>query len=222
MPRLAPILTQIEMASGSQAEVDLSDVPSLPRIWFVEPSGNKLIQIQRERFHHNWRKISPEDSYPRHRQVLDLFQERLATFRDFISENDLGVLQFKQHELTYVNHIPSGEGWESIADISKVFPDFSWKGLKKRFVSAPEGFHWKTIFTLPEEKGRLHVTIRNATRVSDGHSIILFELTARGIGKDSSSETIGPWFEMAHSQIVQTFADLVDEEFQKVVWGRKQ
>ena len=64
--RLLPLAVQIEGSGGSpaQPEVELLENPPLPRVWFLEPNGNKLIQVQRERFHHNWRKINPGDEYP--------------------------------------------------------------------------------------------------------------------------------------------------------------
>jgi len=65
------------------------------------------------------------------------------------------------------------------------------------------------------------VTIRNASRITDNQPILLFELTARGFGKEATLDDMRSWFEMAHDQIVQTFDDLVDVEFQKTYWGRK-
>ena len=216
-----PLAIQVEMSGGAQAEIELHEVPPLPRVWFMEPAGTRLIQVQRERFHHNWRKTTPEDEYPRHEMVLKLFYDRLGTFRNFLSENDLGDLEFKQFEFTYVNHLLAGSGWDAVADIGNIFPDFSWRGRKDRAGGQPEGIYWKTVFALPEGSGRLHVTIRNATRITDGQSILYFELTARGIGKESPYDDMRSWFEMAHDQIVRTFEDLVDIDFQRTFWGRK-
>ena len=38
-------------------EVRASDLPPLPRVWFLNEAGSELIQIQRDRFVHNWRKV---------------------------------------------------------------------------------------------------------------------------------------------------------------------
>ncbi len=218
---LAPLAVQVEGATGALAEFEILEVPPLPRVWFMEPSGNRLIQVQRERFHHNWRKINSEDEYPRHKKVVELFHARLETFRNFLTENELGELQFKQFEFTYVNHILAGNGWETVADIGRIFPDFLWRSERVRAAGQPEGIFWKTVFSLPEGAGRLHVTVRNATRITDNQPILFFELTARGIGKESPLDDVRPWFEMAHSQIVRVFDDLVDIEYQRTHWGRK-
>jgi uncharacterized protein (TIGR04255 family) len=218
---VAPLSVQIEGAKVPQAQIELLETPPLPRVWFIAPSGNKLIQVQRDRFHHNWRKINPEDEYPRHEKVLELFNDRLETFVSFLAENALGKLELKQYESTYVNHIISTSGRDLVADIGKVFPDFSWRNRQGRPSGMPEGFHWKTVFALPDGAGRLHVAIRNAIRITDNQPIIFFELTARGFGKEPTLEDMRSWFVTAHTQIVRTFDDLVDEEFQRTIWGRK-
>ena len=179
-----------------------------------------LIQVQRERFHHNWRKINPGDEYPRHKLVFKLFRERLESFCGFLDEHKLGELRLKQFELTYVNHIPVGEGWDSFGDIGKVFPDFAWNAAKERFQKEPEAFHWKTVFALPGQAGRLHVTMRSGNRLPDKQPIVLLDLTARGIGEQTTFDAMWSWFEMAHGQIVLTFADMADIKFQRNIWGR--
>lgn len=52
-----PLAPVIEGAAGRKPlEVELLDVPPIPRIWFVNQESNELIQVQRDRFLHNWRK----------------------------------------------------------------------------------------------------------------------------------------------------------------------
>lgn len=216
-----PLAIQVEGPPSAQTEVGFLEIPPLPRVWFIEPSGNRLVQVQRDRFHHNWRKINATDEYPRHERVLAVFNERFATFKSFLSENGLGELQLKQYEMTYVNHVIAGGGWDSVANIGKIFPDFAWQDRPDRPSGAPEGIHWKTVFALPEGTGRLHVTMRNGTRITDNQPILFFELTARGFSQESTTEGMRSWFGMAHSHIVQTFDDLVDKDFQRAVWGRR-
>ena len=217
-----PIVGQIENPERlSKGSMDVFDVFTTPRVWFMEPNGNRLVQIQRDRFHHNWRKINTEDEYPRHELVLQLFNERFETFRNFLSEYNLGELQLSQYEMTYVNHILPGSNWNSLADISRVFPDFSWQNRSDRPSGVPKTIHWQTVFALPKEAGQLHVTIRSGAHPDGNQPILLFELTARSTRNAATIEDMISWFEMAHNQIVGTFADLVDIEFQRVSWGRK-
>ncbi len=205
----------------SQDAAQMLDLIPLPRVWFTQESGKGLIQIQRDRFLQNWMKAGEEDPYPRYRTVIGMFRERLSRFQEFLNEAQLGIIEPLQYEMTYVNHIPQGDGWETMQDIGEVFPDFAWRVNEQRFLSVAEGVNWRTSFALPNHSGRLHVTIRNAKRRDDNRPILLFDLTARGIGKDMSPEAMWSWFDLAHEWIVCGFADLTHQEVQKNIWRKK-
>jgi hypothetical protein len=201
-------------------ELAISDKPPLPRIWFVHQSETGIIQVQRDRFLHNWKKVRPEDEYPRYTNVIELFRKHLATFDSFVTDVGLGGIEPLQYELTYVNHVPQGEGFESLDRIGKVFPDFGWRHTESRFLPMPERVNWRTSFILPDRAGRLHATIRNGARRDDNRPILLLELTARGFGKDNSRAEMWEWFNLGHEWIVRTFADLTDADVQRNVWRR--
>ena len=116
-----------------------------------------------------------------------MFFERLETFRQFVDAFKLGPLQPIQDEMTYVNHIPQGDGWNSLEEIGNVFPDFTRRRQGERFLRQPEQINWRTSFPLPQQRGRLHTVVRHTKRMSDKKSLLLFELTARGFPGDPSS-----------------------------------
>lgn len=220
---VAPLTPMIERFDESlEMEFRLADTPPLPRIWFVHTNGNGIIQVQRDRFLHNWRKVRPGDEHPRYHNVIQMFRDRLSRFQMFLEETDLGTLMPMQYEMTYINHIPQGDGWEAIGDIGKVFPDFVWRINEQRFLSVPEGINWRTSFTLPSRAGRLHMIIRSAVCRSDERPMLLFELTARGIGNYTSFEKMWGWFDLAREWIVRGFADLTGYEVQKNIWRRRK
>ena len=213
-----PLMPVVESATGSRPDEVISEVP-LPRIWFMHDDG-RIIQVQRDRFLHNWRKLKPSDEYPRYRIVFKMFQDHFFTFQEFLSEYQLGEIIPKQYEMTYVNNIPQGEGWETAEDIQKVFPDFSWRSAKDRFLPNPAAINWQTSFALPNANGRLHMNIQSAVRIADKRPVFRFEITARGIGDHTSLGSIQDWFELAHEWIVRGFADYTSIPIQKNVWGR--
>jgi len=194
-------------------------MPLLPRIWFISRDGTAVIQVQRDRFLHNWRKVSPSDSYPRYGNVITKFQKCLSTFQTFISAHKLGGLKSTQFEMCYINHIPQGSGWNSLDEIGKILPDFQWRS-GNRFLTTPEGTNWRTTFVLPGQIGRLHATIQTAVRRSDNKPLLTLDLTVRGIGKDSSAEGMVSWFDTARKWIVNGFADLTGTEVQEKIWKR--
>jgi hypothetical protein len=146
----------------------------------------------------------------------------LTTFEEFLKENQLEEIRPVQYELTYVNHIPQGEAWDTLGNIKNVFPDFTWRSEGNRFLPVPEVMNWQTSFILPEQCGRLHASIRLGKRRTDRHPIILFELTARGVSPERSKAAMWRWFNLAHEWIVRGFTDLTSDKLHKSVWRRRQ
>ena len=215
---LVPAIERFERQEPSGPRI--TDIPPMARTWFVHEKGNGIIQVQRDRFLHNWRKIRAEDEYPHYDHVFRQFKKALAAFREFLAEEDLGSVEIRQYEMTYINHIPKGEGWNSLSDLGAVLPDFSWRKNDRRALPPFESVNLRTSFVLPDKQGRLHLTIRDAVRRADDLPILMVELTARGIGEDTSLEAMDSWFALAHESIVRGFADLTDQEVQKKHWER--
>lgn len=215
LPPLAPAIEFFD--ESPDVNVFLSEIPPTPRIWFIETNGNKVIQLQRDRLLHNWRKIESEDTYPRYQTVIKTFQNHLSTFEEFLKENDLGIIIPKQYELTYVNHIEQGERWNRIEDIDQIFPNFSWK-INLDQLPELEAINWRTSLLLPDQIGRLHLSIRNGIREEDNQNVFVFELNARGIGSDQSQNSMKEWFDLAHQYIIQSFVALTSQDMQDNVW----
>ena len=222
---MQPLLPMFErFGKLPPTDVQPPSEPFLPRIWFVRKDESGVVQVQRDRFLHNWKKVQGE--YPHYERVIDLFKDRYATFLAFLGDNNLGTVKPLQYEMTYINHVLQSEGWETLKEFSKVFPDFPWpvddpwKPGRNRFLPNPDGRNFRLNFTFPDESGRLHVTLRNGVRLEDDRPVLLLDLTVRGIGADKSVETMEGWFDVAHDWIVRGFADLCGKEMQDNVWRR--
>jgi uncharacterized protein (TIGR04255 family) len=198
------------------------NIPSLPRVWFVSEDDTSIIQVQRDRFLCNWREGESKQKYPRFQTVFSTFRKRLDVFVKFLSDESIGSLEPLQYELTYVNHIPKGEGWTSLADIGNVVPDFAWRAKESRFLDEPEIVNWQSRFLLPDGLGRLHVTLRLVLRASDRLPMLRFDLTARGIQKVQSEDSMHDWFEVGHEWIVRGFTDLTAAKAHNELWRRKK
>jgi uncharacterized protein (TIGR04255 family) len=218
-PPLAPAIEIFEQPRMTGFEV--SNVPPLPRTWFEHKEKTGIIQVQRDRLHHNWRKVGSEHEYPRYDKVIALFQQSLQAFERFLQENEIGEVKPTQYELTYVNHIPSGEAWSSLSAIGELFPDFLWRPVGDRFLPEPEAMNWRTAFRLPDRTGRLHVTMRHSTQSASGETALFFELTARGFSPAEGRESMLQWFDNAHTWIVRGFEDLTGAEVRQKVWRQK-
>jgi uncharacterized protein (TIGR04255 family) len=216
---LLPVIERFDEAAPAEGFPFGGGLP-VPRTWFETADGNGLIQVQRDRFLHNWKKEREEDQYPHYDYVISNFRECLTIFEEFLKENQLGAIAPLQYELTYINHILQGEGWTALSDLRKVFPDFAWRTSEQRFLPVPEAINWQTSFVLPEKSGRLHASIRLGKRRTDRRETFLFELTARGIIADKSRSAMWSWFDFAHEWIVRGFTDLTGEDLHKTIWRR--
>lgn len=218
---VAPLLPVIErFTDAPEPEMaGFSEVPP-PRIWFLHKEGNGVIQVQKDRFLHNWRQARPSDEYPRYATVKKLFESRLEVFGGFLTEFALGPLVPLQYEITYVNQIPLNSGWETLADLGNLFPDHNWRASPDRFLPIPEALNVRQSFALPNQFGRMHIAIRNGARREDSLPVLLFELTVRGFPGEPSSEAMWNWFDLAREWIVKGFTDLTGESVQKTVWRR--
>ena len=202
----------------SEEDLGNPDKPTLPRVWFIHENENELIQVQRNRCLHNWRKRRPDDEYPGYEKVVENFERYLSCFEEFLAEENLENLVPREYELTYIDLIPKGHGWENPGDLAKVFPNLLSLTSQSVFLNNVIGINWQTIFGLPKGLGQVIVSIRNAQRVSDNQQIIYIEFKALSSG--SYKPTRG-WFNTAHNAITQLFSHLVSDEIQEKFWRRK-
>jgi len=192
----------------------------LPRIWFINEPGDNLIQLQADRFHFNWRQLQPENQYPRYPVIIEKFKRHFANFSSFLAEHHLGSIEPTECELTYVNQIPQGMGWNSIEEIGSLLKDVSWDRSRKSFLPPPEGVAWVANFQLPSENGTFRVSLKQAKRRADNKPVIMIELSAKGLPQQRSIESIWSWYDLAHEWIVRGFSDITDDNAQIKLWKR--
>jgi uncharacterized protein (TIGR04255 family) len=198
-----------------QFRFEALESPPTPRFWFIDTEGTELIQLQRDRFLKNWRKTGDGDAYPRYEFVHEGFQRDFSKFQDFASRNKLGAIRINQCEVTYINHIVAGKGWEVHSDVDKVFT--LWKQPTTRFPGAAQDLVFQARFpivsTEGEFVGRLHATMRCGANPADGTPMFLLELTARGQLRDGTE-----FFDLGREWIVRSFKELTTPEMHEI-WG---
>jgi len=203
-----------------QQRVELLKAPLLPRLWFLSDDETRVLQMQRDRILHNWKKVKPEDEYPRYPHVVEMFRDALTGFDSFLSREKLGGVEPLQYELTYVNHIDLEKRWSNLGGIGALLPDFSWRDTGERFLPSPEAMNLRMSFVLPERQGRLHISAQNATQVSDQREILRLDLTVRGMPSDQSRDAMWQWFDLAREWIVKGFVDITNSGVQAEIWKR--
>jgi len=219
-PALLPVFERFPepMPPGGQIQFEAIQAPILPRVWLINDAGTEIIQIQNDRFIKNWRKSGQHDVYPHYEPVIKpAFERDLREFRLFLSEERLGELKVTQCEVTYVNHIVSGEGWDRFAEIQRIFR--FWQQPPAPAPGNPEDFGIRFRFPITNEEGRpigrLHVEVQPAFRATDNRPMYVMNLTARGlygVGLD--------FFDIGRQWIVKSFEQLTTEEMHRI-WRKK-
>jgi uncharacterized protein (TIGR04255 family) len=216
-PPLNHVIESFEDNPPNPQSITFYDSPPLPRLFFINNEGDQFVQVQEDRFHQNWRKLKSDDEYPRYVTLYPKFLESWHTFIDFMKSVDLGEPKPDQYELTYVNHIHRDAGWKTLSDVGELFPSFTCEGTDG-FLPEPESFSWRRIYRFPDNRGRLHVSLRLAVSKETKDQVMILDLTARGFLK----ENMEAWFNMAHEWIVKGFSDLTGGSIQRSIWKRKQ
>ena len=216
-PPLDPVFEEFpeELAGGSALQVRTVEEIS-PRLWFINPAGSELIQVQNGRFIKNWREVGG-DPYPHYEKFRPNFDRDYQVFLEFLAENQLGPLRVNQCEVSYVNHIVAGDGWETFRDVSKIFT--FWQSSAER-PGPPEDLRLHSRFVIRsndgEAVGRLHVDLQPAFRKPDNRPMYVLNMTARGQVGDGLD-----FFDIGREWVVASFKQLTTSSMHEV-WRIKQ
>ena len=191
--------------------------PAPPRLQLENAVGDRMIQIQRTRFHYNWKRR--DQSYPSFHEVLAEFIKQLARFRSFLVASGAGELCLNQWELTYVDSIPRGELWQTLGDWHRVLPGlFSGPPPIAGVCLENASAEWN--FEITPKRGRLHVTVRQ-TRITDTNEcVLLLQTTARGPVGREADEDLEAGLALGHAVAVQTFLEITSAQAH-AHWGLK-
>ena len=94
----------------------------------------------------------------------------MTTFQDHILEEELGAFAPNQCEVTYVNQIPCGPGWESHAQLARILSLVELQ-IAEGFLPEPEELRMSGSFVIPGDNGtplgRLRFSIEPKFRRAD-------------------------------------------------------
>jgi uncharacterized protein (TIGR04255 family) len=196
--------------------------PPMPRFWLQKEGMPDLLQIQRDRLMHNWRRTADDAVYPRYEKLRDRFEREVLKFSKFLDKEGLGRLEINQCEVSYINMIDSvpsgGDLHSSLDEISPL-----WAGLTTdRVPGDVENSLVQMRYFLNDENekiGRIHVLMQPAFLPSDLKPVFRVELTARGRPPGSSIEEAFGLLDLERDAVVRTFAAVTTPEMHKL-WGR--
>ena len=196
----------------SAGEFMFSNKPPNPRYWFISASKNSLVQVQHDRFIRNWRKVIDSDVYPHYDETIrPNFISEFSAFCNVLKDRGLGQLEVDQCEVTYINYIEAGRGWEKHHHFPNIF-NFLPLTINATGNIKAESIQYvgKNIIQDDNDNfiGRLIVEIVPTYKQNEDTPIYVFNLTARGMPEDSSIASAIRFIDFGRKSIVQNFKDL--------------
>src|SRR2546422_5562505 len=91
-PPLNRVIEDLEPSVPPEAggiRIEFFDRFPSPRLWFLNEDGTELIQVQQDRFIHNWRTVGEGKKYPRYERIRESFSKELTTFQQYLSREKL-------------------------------------------------------------------------------------------------------------------------------------
>ena len=221
-PPLRPVFETFEPPSAAQVEVTVEAKLPVPRLWFLNEKKTELVQVQADRFIHNWRQMQGLEPYPRYEAIRKKFCDEVTVLEEFLKDEGLGTLAVNQCEVTYVNHIEPSGVWERHGQLEMVLRN--WSGLQAAaFLPESENGNVRLRFVIRDEArkpiGRLHVAFQPGWKKPDDSPIFTLNLTARGAPLTEGIEGAFSFFDLGRKWIVKGFEDLTTPDMQRT-WER--
>ncbi len=226
----APIAPVFETFGAPRAAAELQQIRLLSpddtlRYWFISADNNQLLQVQRDRLIHNWRRKLPTDEYPRYEAVRERFEADINTAVDFFRAYQLGEIRCNQCEVSYINVIDAIDESDPNRELSTIFTFWSER-YSDSSLSHIERGRFTISFLLEgeggsEPVGRLHINAVPGIRTSDSAPVMRLHLTARGRPKDESVEAGLLWLDRGRAAVVTGFAAITTKRMHKL-WGRRK
>jgi uncharacterized protein (TIGR04255 family) len=188
------------------------------RAQFIRADEERMIQVQDSRVVLNWKK-NPTGTYPSYGVLLPEFKSLLELFCRFVRDAGFGELKLNLWEMVYVNSIPKGELWRTQNDMDQVFSDIHMPRIPG-YLASGEFLNATWRYALPDQRGRLYLTLLNAQTPLDTVDGLRLQLLARGAINPNDCE-LDKYFDLGHETIVRTFGAITTPQAHKF-WRRTQ
>jgi uncharacterized protein (TIGR04255 family) len=193
------------------------------RVFFINKARTELLQVQKDRFLHNWRKIGAGDSYPRFEAMLETFKSGFRIFANAVSGEDLGPIIPNQCEVTYINQVPV-PATGTLSDLTDDLFGQHTGSLALPDLGKPEDLRFLLRYIMHDDNGkpigRLIASAEPARRV-DGRTIMQLTLTARGRPLSPDESGVIDFLNRGRVCVVKGFAHLTGPKMHQL-WERSQ
>lgn len=172
------------------------------RYWFLNKTGDHLIQLQNDRMIVNWRKITKDLSYPRYWSIKEMLKTKFEDFNQFVKKNALGEIKIDRIEAAYVNLI----------DVSSTEPNKLenvvrfWNVAENHHLGEPNIVNVNVQFDAPDPL-KMNVSLASASGIDEKPTL---SMTIQVFGKPFTDkvESALEALDVAHVHIVKSFDEL--------------
>jgi uncharacterized protein (TIGR04255 family) len=189
------------------------------RCWFIDESQNNLIQVQKDRFILNWRKVTGDEAYPHYEKIRPKFEQEWRRFFLKLEAEGIGTPEVNQCEVTYVNHVEFDKELTGSGELKRFLA--SWSGESSGdFLPKVDKVSLNTSYVMREKKGKLRISIKPVIRGRDGMEVLQLDVSATGRPTSSKTPDILDWLDLGREWVVKGFADFTTPEMHRK-WRRK-
>ncbi len=187
------------------------------RLRMTTDDGTRMIQVQNGWLVVNWTKKGDAE-YPGFTGVKTLYDEAMRRFAAFLEERKLGVIRPNLWEVTYIDHLPAGTVWNTLADLPRVFPGLFGNGQCANGTNEAVNSTWA--WRLSPQPGRLWVSVQSARTSSEPErDVLLVRSIARGpLGTDKAG-SLDEALNFGRSSVVDAFMGLASDEAKRYWQG---
>lgn len=180
------------------------------RLRMTSADGTRMIQVQNGWLIVNWMKKG-DTAYPGYTGVRSLLDSTMERFGRFLERRELGVMRPNIWEVTYIDHIPAGTVWNTLADLPRVFPGLFGGGPCANGEIESINAAWS--FRLSPRPGRLRLSVRSARTVAEPERDVLrVQSVARGPIEPDNAGSLDDGLNFGRSSVVDTFVGLASNE----------
>jgi len=221
---LAPMMERKGAPSpANEPQIQFGRAP-MPRLWFVDANNRELLQIQKDRFARNWRKVQAPDAYPHYEDYIrPAFASDFHLVSKFLEEQGVGELIPNQCEIVYVNQIESGIAWREHSELGSLFAGGLAVPELSCGVDAEQGNFDLTYSMTNSENafvGRLRISCSPAIRQADGVPGYQLRLAARGWPLSQDMHGALAFLDLGREKIVRAFTELTSPAMHRI-WERE-
>jgi len=106
-----------------------------------------------------------------------------------------------------------------MSDVAEILAPWSGE-FSGDFLPKPEAVQIAASFLMPDDRGRLRVSLQPVMRTADRKEIMQLNLIARGAPASNDLGAILEWFDLGHEWIVRGFTDLTSPKMHGI-WQRR-